>query len=541
MRLARVQVANYVRLQDVDIEVRHHLVLIGANDVGKTSLLRAVQAVLGLGVGQLYQTYGPSDLRDADQPLVVEVVLEEFTAQEKTLFHREIDVSPDGRRETLTVRLEVTLAEDPEQVEVRRWFPGRGDDRPPSREQMEAFGWRYLPATRGTGNAQLDGPASAMRALLDSIDLGAERGELAAMLADFNAKLGSSMTLTKLREDVAEHLSRAMPRQIGADDLAVRSVADPTASVLGNVAMFLQRDEAFVALTDQSDGMRQLMSMTLFLLAQGAANVIAIDEPELHLHPTSQRTAANLFAGAQNQLLLVTHSPFVMERFEPSQVVAISPQGRARQLHASALTSIDKLRARWWSSRLLEALSARSVVLVEGVADRYIVESVGRALGIGLDRLGCTVFDIDGADKFPKLFNFLGPKGFDVELFGLVDDDAKNKWTGAFGGNPANVLGSRIWVCDPDLEGEYCTALGGPAVARILIDAGVCKEVDLLKSAGVSAIGDIAAEKAADFCRQSRNKTEAALAVAGALTAAEAASITSVADMLRAVAARSQT
>ncbi|MEY9863517.1 putative ATP-dependent endonuclease of OLD family [Catenulispora sp. GAS73] len=539
MRLARVKVANYIRLQDVDIEVRHHLVLIGANDVGKTSLLRAVQAVLGLGVGQLYQTYGSSDLRDPMQPLVVEVVLEEFTAQEKTLFHREIDVSPDGRRETLTVRLEVALDEDPEQVVVSRWFPGRGDNRPPSREQMEAFGWRYLPATRGTGNSQLDGPASAMRVLLDSIDLGAERGELAAMLADFNAKLGSSTMLAKLREDVAEHLSRAMPRQIGADHLAVRSVADPAASVLGNVAMFLQRDDVFVALSDQSDGMRQLMSMTLFLLAQGTANVIAIDEPELHLHPTSQRTAANLFAGAQNQLLLVTHSPFVMERFEPSQVVAISPQGRVRQLPTSALTNIDKLRARWWSSRLLEALSARSVVLVEGVADRYVVEGVGRALDIGLDRLGCTVFDIDGADKFPNLFNFLGPKGFDVELFGLVDADRKNKWVGAFNDKPANILGRRIWVCDPDLEGEYCAALGGPAVAKILINAGVCKQADLLQTACVSEIEDITAEKAAEFCR--KNKTETALAVGGALTADDAASITSVADMLRAVAARSQT
>ncbi|NUR31327.1 MAG: AAA family ATPase, partial [Catenulispora sp.] len=239
MYLVRVKTSNYGRLQDLDIEVRRHLVLVGANDVGKTSLLRMVQAVLSLSIGQLYQTFAPSDLRDVNKPLVVEVVLEGFTPEEKTLFHREIDVSPDGHRETLTVRLEVALDEDPEQVVVRRWFPGRGDERPPTRDQMDAFAWRYLPATRGTGGSQLDGPTSAMRALLESIDLGAERQELAGMLEDFNAKLGSSTTLTKLREDVAEQLSRAMPRQVDADHLAVRSAADPAVSVLGNVAMFL--------------------------------------------------------------------------------------------------------------------------------------------------------------------------------------------------------------------------------------------------------------------------------------------------------------
>lgn len=535
MHIVNVKIENYCRLQDVDVAVRRHLVVIGANDVGKTSLLRMVRAVLGLSLGQLYQTFTPTDLRDPARPLVVEVVLEDFTKEEKTLFYREIDVSPDGNRETLTVRLEVAVDEDPTQVVPRRWFPGRGDERPPTRDQMDAFGWRYLPATRGTGGSQFDGPASAMRVLLDSIDLGPERQELEAMLTAFNSRLGSSVTLTMLREKIAAYLSRAMPRQIGGDDLAVRSAADPAASVLGNVAMFLQRDEAFVALTDQSDGMRQLMSMTLFLLAEGTANVIAIDEPELHLHPTSQRTAANLFADAPNQLFLVTHSPFVMERFEPSQVVAISPAGRVRQLPEPVLSKIDKLRARWWSSRLLEALSARSVVVVEGVADRYIVEGVARTLGIGLDRLGCTVFDIDGAHKFPHIFKFLGPTGFDIELYGLVDEAEKNIWAGAYGGNPTNVLGHRIWPCNPDLEGEYCSALGGSGIARILIDADVCKQADLLKSAGVAALDDITAEQMAGFCR--KNKVEAAVAVANVLTEQTAASILSVTAMLRAVSA----
>ena len=41
---------------------------------------------------------------------------------------------------------------------------------------------------------------------------------------------------------------------------------------------------------EQSDGVRQLMSMTLFDLAEGTANVLAIDEPEIHhTRPASGR------------------------------------------------------------------------------------------------------------------------------------------------------------------------------------------------------------------------------------------------------------
>lgn len=540
VHITRVKVGNYNRLRDLDIEVRGHLVVVGANDVGKTSLLRMVQAVLGLSLGQLYQMFSPEDLREAGEPLIAEVVLGGFGAAERALFHREITVdSLDQAGESLVVRLEVAPDEDPEAVVVRRFFPDRGDDRPPTREQLLAFGWRYLPATRGVGSAQLDGPNSALRALLDTIDLGAEKQDLVKMLSSYNDTLGASPTLTGLRTRIAGHLSKAMPRSISAEQLAVRSGTDPAASVLGNVSMFFDRDGAFVPLSDQSDGMRQLMAMTLFDLAEDAANVIAIDEPELYLNPASQRTAAELLTRTGNQKLLVTHSPFIMQRFDPRQVVAIGPDGAARQLPADKLTTIDKLRARWWSTRLLEALSARSVILVEGIADRILVEAVDRALNIGLDRLGAVVFEIDGADKFEHVFKFLGPDGFNVRLLGLVDQDAQAKWVGKFHGKPEDVLGTRIWVSDPDLEGQYCTALGGVEVAQILIDAGVCRDQALLQSAAVSDLPLLTPEAVAAFCRKNSNKVEAAVAVGQALTADTAARVTPIANLLNALAAGS--
>ncbi|MCB8045003.1 AAA family ATPase [Microbacterium oxydans] len=47
MKLTRIKVENYSRLQDLDLEIRDHLVLIGANDVGKSSLLRCLDLILG--------------------------------------------------------------------------------------------------------------------------------------------------------------------------------------------------------------------------------------------------------------------------------------------------------------------------------------------------------------------------------------------------------------------------------------------------------------------------------------------------------------
>ena len=67
MRLTRFKVENHRRLADLDIEVRDHLVLVGANDVGKSSLLRCLDLLLGASTAQLYSCllYTSPSPRDA--------------------------------------------------------------------------------------------------------------------------------------------------------------------------------------------------------------------------------------------------------------------------------------------------------------------------------------------------------------------------------------------------------------------------------------------------------------------------------------------
>lgn len=147
-----------------------------------------------------------------------------FYDAERALFPREISVDPGDQSESLRVQLVIAADPDDDQaITVRRWFPEAGHDRTPTREQLAAFGWRYLPATRGTSASSLDGPNSALQALLAAIDLGAEKTVLTSLLDNFNSELGSSTTITGLRGDVAAHLSKAMPRTIAQDDFSVRT------------------------------------------------------------------------------------------------------------------------------------------------------------------------------------------------------------------------------------------------------------------------------------------------------------------------------
>lgn len=519
MRIGRFEIGNHSRVSDMSVEIRDHAVIVGANDVGKTSVLRLLNLLLGASVGQLYQEMSVTDLNDASRELFVEAMLVDFTDEERRLFPNEISIDRTDRTESLRVRLTTEIAPDDEHaVAVRRFFPEAGHDRGPTRDQLVAIGWRYLPAHRSMASSYIDGPKGILQTLLAALDLGAEKRELTSLLETFNQRLNSNDRIDTLRSDVASHLSKSMPRSIESDELVVRTFSDPDVDLLRNVSMFLKRDGSEVTISEQSDGIRALMSMTLFDLAEGAANIVAIDEPELHLHPASQRTLAGLLADARNQKLLVTHSPYIVHRFEPAQVLVVTPDGYGRQLSATRLSRIEKMRANWWSPRLLEALTSRQVVVVEGTADRLVVEAAARTLGLDLDRMGVIVLDIGGADNFPDVYSLIGHQGFGVPTYGLVDHDESGKWLNSFGIRPADALNQYVWVATHDLEDEYCRALGGPTVAQHLIAAGVCREQGVLQACRAARVDDLTPEAVAAFCRGPGRKVPAASAVAHGLT-----------------------
>lgn len=530
MRLCKLAVENYARLPRLELDVREHLVLVGANDVGKTSILNMAHLLLGASVQQIYQALGVADVGDRTAPLVVRAVLRDFSDVERAAFPDDIAIAAD-RSESLTIQLEVRVSEDdPESVVVRRLFP-ETSGRSVSREHLEVLGWHLLPAGRGAAGDYFDGRRSPLRTLLAATELGPDGDGLRESLDDFNARLHSSSVLGGLRSRIAEQLSQSMPKTLIADKLSLRTTADPASDVLQDVSLFVKDDEGkHTAIKDQSDGVRQLMTMSFFDLAQDAANIVAIDEPELHLHASSQRTVADLFARGSAQRLLVTHSPYILQRFEPAHVAVVKADRTVSQIPAVKYKAVQKEMANWWSPHLLEALTSRHVLLVEGVADKVIVEAAARARGVNLDRLGVTVLDIGGAGNFNHVNTLLGENGFGLHLMGLVDFAERLPWIGGLKVKPKNVNVEKAFVCTADLEDEYVLAMGAPAVAAALIAEGVAREQGILQTTAAANIASIQNAPMAEYLR--KDKIVNAVAVGNHLTDAQVAAMPAINGLL---------
>ncbi len=262
MKLQRIRVENYRRLRNFEIAVREHLVLVGANDVGKSSLLRAVDLALRANAAQLYANVTVDDFRDPGEPLVIEIELTDFGQDERAYFPDEIYVDPQTSATSLTIQLRAE-ADDKGSLTIQRIAPFGGTGRQISRDQLDGLGWKFLSATASTRDIRED-RRSAVDDLLRAIELGDEQRAFVAVAEQFQVQLDGSKRLEALRGRLAEQLSKALPARLDAGDLAFVTGAAATEDVLNDVRLQITKEGERHDLSEQSDGTRALFAIALY-------------------------------------------------------------------------------------------------------------------------------------------------------------------------------------------------------------------------------------------------------------------------------------
>jgi hypothetical protein len=119
-------------------------------------------------------------------------------------------------------------------------------------------------------------------------------------------------------------------------------------------------------------------------------------------------------------------------------------------------------------------MSARTVVLVEGVSDKNALEALARRRGRDLRADGVSVVPIGGAQAIGTVLERLGPRGQDVRLAGLCDVGEEEHFRRAL---ERAGLGSDLdrtamealgfYVCVEDLEDELIRSLGAEAIEEV--------------------------------------------------------------------------
>ena len=379
MRITRIEIENFRSIRHLVVELGETTVLVGPNNTGKTAILDALRIALTRRWGQRGTGFNEYDVHMADEesdPKDSSGVSIEIRAEEK-----EPGEWPDSITEDLGDIVQLDFATSRRSVSLRTrcsWnteaesFEPSWEFLDAAREPLVGVGarrvnlerfWRYLPvfylgALRDVGDEFSARSSQFWTRLLKDLNIPTELESRAMRVLDLLNRrlLKADPRLAEITETLSGATSVAARDREGGLDL--RMVPLKTWDLLSRAEIILRNepDLPWLPLRHQGQGIQSLSVIFLFqafvehllieLYEPGSEPVLALEEPETHLHPQAVRTLWGHVDALPGQKIVTTHSPYFVQHvpFRNLRLVRLNAgETEVRWLPASFSASIPPL------------------------------------------------------------------------------------------------------------------------------------------------------------------------------------------------------
>lgn len=458
MRIARISVENFRGIASGCVTLGGHSVFVGDNNVGKSTLLEAIDLVLGperlarRPVIDEHDFYAGRYRDDEGNPVPirVEVVVSDLSEEQQRHFREHIEWWSATTKAMLGgPPAEGTDAEDVSAA-LRVCFEGRYDaeeddftgntfyclpklpdgSHPTLKTQdKRKCGFLYLRTLRTGARALSLERGSLLDVILRLQDKRVTMWEdLLTELRKLPVADKPELGIAPLLKEVQDAVRRFVPSDWAEDphmrvsDLTRESLRKTLTVFMGTGAK--RPDGTVYAAPYQHQGTGTINTLVLALLSIIASlkqNVIfAMEEPEIALPPHTQKRIVNSVRSTSAQAIFTSHSPFVLEEFEPFEVHVLRREdGKLSSTLATYPPSVKpKAYKAEFRGRFCEALLARYVLVVEGRTEFDALPAAARRLHElepanykTLEALGVAVINAGTDAQVAPLGKFFGDLG----------------------------------------------------------------------------------------------------------------------------------
>lgn len=445
--ITAARVRDFRSLANIDVSLGDLTVLIGANNAGKTSFLDALYAAIGAG----RKSVSADDVRlapgESTAPKTREVLID-LMIRPVGDDGKVADAYPEG---SFWVSLwgATGIATDDAQNEFTgirtslKWNEARGEhvlerrflkewkpfadwttaavqDRPVTAAHMDPLALHYVDAKRDL-DEDLRKPGSFWRRLTE--DLGLSDAEIAAMentLSEINQQIVDKSAILKHLKENLGGLQSVVAADSGGVEIApvARRLRDLSKGV--DVSFSTAGAQSF-PLARHGMGTRSLASLLVFRAFAAWRNkqaieggdkihsMLALEEPESHLHPQAQRSLFAHIKAITGQRVVSTHSPYFAGQAQLEDLrlfLKTSGDTKVTKLDPSELDKDDvrKLQETVIDTRG-DILFSRAVVLFEGQTEEQALPIwASRYWGATIHELGFCFVRANGTDYFPFIW-----------------------------------------------------------------------------------------------------------------------------------------
>ena len=434
MQLLSFSVTNFRSITSAQgVALSRKTVLVGRNNEGKSNFLRALQTAM-----LLLQRHAASELRPArlfggteetylwsrDFPLK----LQKRAGTKQTIFRLEFSLTEEETTELRaaigsnlkgSLPLEITVGKE-KQPEFRVVKSGTGTKSLTTKSARiarfiaERIHFSYIPAVRTDRDT-----LQLVQALLSQ--------ELRILERD-SAYQAALQTISSLQQPILDRLAGQVQSALQTFLPTIKSVK---IDISDSGRRFALRNEVAVTIDDgtptsiehKGDGVKSLAALGLLRSqqARAGASILAIEEPESHLHPEAIHQIAEIIESISSttQVILTTHNPLFVDRNNIACNVLVT-EGGAKP--AKSIHSIRDLLGVRASDNLT---TANFALVVEGhedvVALRALLPQLSEKVGKALRNHQMVIEPIGGSGNLSYKLSLL--RTFLCGTYTLLDGD----------------------------------------------------------------------------------------------------------------------
>lgn len=517
MKVVRLSIENFRSIKSADLKFDGHTLLVGPNNVGKSTVCEALDLVLGpdrisrfppIEEFDFYNAHylqPPADEGGEPTPVRIRiaVVLVDINAEVENRCgqHLEFWHTVEGRVlgpgeaaeanpplvvSCLRLETQAWYNAEEDEFEAQTYFSHSPNAEPDEldrvgRDIKRLFGFLYLRAVR-TGSRALSLERGSLLDVilrlrgtraglwektierLRGLDIEQDAANLQPVLQSIEARLGNYIAT-----DVPGRTTKLHVSQLTREHLRK------------TMAFFLSMSQDQQPVPFQQVGTGTLNVLVLALLSfiaelKPSSVIFAMEEPEIAVPPHTQRRIADYLLHKTTQAFTTSHSPFVIERFEPEQTLLLS-RGTDSKVVGQRMSDTSGLKGndfrRYARRGLTECMLGKGAIVVEGLTEFHALPVVARKMEEAnvdlhpLDIAGVAFFDAESEGQMPKFGNFfksLGLKTFGFydlatrspqkkqELVNAYDIDCEHQYAGFEALVVAEMSVDRLWAFLDDLR-----------------------------------------------------------------------------------------
>lgn len=413
MRIDRLYIRGFRNYKEATVNFNKSTLIIGANDVGKTNLVYALQILMERSLSDY-----SFELKDSD-----------FYAYEET---NEVVIRAylsDVVEDCVVARMPGYISNDGKMVlQYRAWrqdgkvdyqfYCGKSDQEEDLKACAGPFYRKYLNIKYIGSRRDFWGyiNKSKMQLLNQARQNRTEEviaaddvlyTELAERLKFVDEKIPELSYVKNATEQLNGELSKLSIHNKEQEVLFDTSAMD-IEQVISNVSISSKHKDKRLVIGGEGRINQIYLSLWATQNQQteisNEVSIVCIEEPEAYLHPHQQRELASYLGQVLNgQVILTSHSPFIVSEFSPNSIIRLYKDKNSQTNVASdgCSEAIEKgFEGLGYRMSVLpaEAFFADYVILVEGPSEEMLYRTLASQIGIDLDRLNITILCVNGVD-----------------------------------------------------------------------------------------------------------------------------------------------